>query len=105
VHQKISNQEYRQFLKLNSFLYSLIGSSARSRVYEDSIHWLTKAGIVLRCDKVNEVRNPVEFFKDNLSFKIYMSDVGLLSFKLGSYPARCFKIYMSDVGLLSAKRV
>lgn len=64
------------------FQYSTIGSKARSRVYEDSIHWLTKAGIVLRCDKVNEVKNPAEFFKDNLSFKIYLSDVGLLAAKM-----------------------
>ena len=82
-HEATYNSVPSQLAKENKkFQYRLIGSNARSRVYEDSIHWLTKAGITLRCDKVNEVKNPVEFFKDNLSFKIYMSDVGLLSAKM-----------------------
>ena len=87
-HEATYNSVPSQLAKENKkFQYSLIGSNARSRVYEDSIHWLTKAGIVLRCDKVNEVKNPVEFFKDNLSFKIYMSDVGLLSAKMMLSPS------------------
>ena len=82
-HEATYNSVPSQLAKENKkFQYSLIGSNARSRVYEDSIHWLTKAGVVLRCDKVNEVKNPVEFFKDNLSFKIYLSDVGLLSARM-----------------------
>ena len=87
-HEATYNSVPSQLAKENKkFQYSLIGSNARSRVYEDSIHWLTKSGIVLRCDKVNEVKNPVEFFKDNLSFKIYMSDVGLLSAKMMLSPS------------------
>lgn len=64
------------------FQYNLIRSGARSRQYENSIQWLTKAGIVLRCEKINEGKTPIEFYKDNLSFKIYMSDVGLLTAKM-----------------------
>ena len=87
-HEATYNSVPSQLAKENKkFQYCLIGSNARSRVYEDSIHWLVKAGIVLRCDKVNEVKNPVEFFKDNLSFKIYMSDVGLLSAKMMLSPS------------------
>ncbi len=69
------------------FQYSLIGSGARGRQYEDSIHWLTKAGIALKCEKANEGKTPVEFYKDSLSFKIYMSDVGLLMSKMTVPPA------------------
>lgn len=64
------------------FQYNLIRSGARSRQYEDSIQWLTQAGVVLKCEKINEGKTPIEFYKDSLSFKIYMSDVGLLTAKL-----------------------
>lgn len=69
------------------FQYKLIRSGARSRQYEDSIHWLTKAGVVLKCEKINEGKTPIEFYKDSLSFKIYMSDVGLLTAKMMVPPA------------------
>ena len=64
------------------FQYRLLGENARSRVYEDSVRWLIKSGIVLVCYKAKEGKTPVEFYKDILSYKIYMSDVGLLTAKL-----------------------
>lgn len=69
------------------FQYKLIGSGARGRQFEDSIRWLVKAGIVLKCDKANEGKTPIEFYKDDSSFKIYMSDVGLLTAKMTVPPA------------------
>ncbi len=63
------------------FQYRLIGSNARSREYEGSIDWLYKAGVVLKCEKVNAGKVPLEFYKDITSFKIYFSDVGLLAAK------------------------
>lgn len=63
------------------FQYRLIGSNARSREYEGSIDWLYKAGVVLKCEKVNKGKVPLEFYKDITSFKIYFSDVGLLAAK------------------------
>lgn len=82
-HEAAFNSVPSQLAKENKkFQYSLIGSTARSRQYEDSIHWLTKAGVVIKCEKANEGKIPIEFYKDNLSFKIYMSDVGLLTAKM-----------------------
>lgn len=69
------------------FQYSLIRSGARGRQYEDSVQWLTQAGVVLKCEKINEGKTPVEFYKDAMSFKIYMSDIGLLTAKLMVPPA------------------
>jgi len=87
-HEATFNSVPSQLAKENKkFQYSLIGSSARSRQYEDSIHWLTKAGVVLKCEKAKEGKTPIEFYKDNLSFKIYMSDVGLLTAKMMVPPA------------------
>lgn len=69
------------------FQYNLIRSGARGRQYEDSVQWLTQAGVVLKCEKINEGKTPIEFYKDTLIFKIYMSDIGLLTAKLMVPPA------------------
>lgn len=61
------------------FLYSLIGSGARARTYEDAIEWLKTAGVVYKCNKVTEGTLPLKIHEDFLSFKMYMNDVGLLT--------------------------
>lgn len=77
------------------FVYKLIGTGARSSKYEESIHWLTKAGVVLKCEKINEGKVPLEFYKDATSFKLYASDVGLLGAKM-NLP---YASVLSDVNL------
>ncbi len=81
-NEAVFNSIPSQLAKENKkFQYRLIGENARSRNYEDAVRWLIKSGIVLVCYKAKEGKTPVEFYKDNLSYKIYMSDVGLLSAK------------------------
>ena len=82
-NETVYNSIPAQLAKENKkFQYRLIGENARSRIYEDSVRWLIKSGIVLACYKAKEGKTPVEFYKDILSYKIYMSDVGLLTAKL-----------------------
>lgn len=66
----------------HKFQYSLIGSGARARDYESAIDWLTTAGVVYRCNKVKEGYYPIKTYEDFTSYKIYMSDVGLLACSL-----------------------
>ena len=61
------------------FQYKLIGSGARASTYESSIEWLKTAGIVYKCNKAKEGFLPLKVYEDLLSYKIYMSDVGLLA--------------------------
>lgn len=65
------------------FQYKLIGSGARASVYESSIDWLVTSGIVYKCNKTKSGIMPLKINEDLLSYKIYMSDVGLLSNSLG----------------------
>lgn len=65
------------------FQYKLIGSGARASTYESSIEWLVTAGIVYKCNKTKSGLMPLKISEDFLSYKIYMSDVGLLSNSLG----------------------
>ena len=71
-----------QLAKENSkFMYSVIGSSARAKDYESALQWLIAAGVVIKCNKVTEGNLPLKIYEDALSFKMYYSDVGLLSMK------------------------
>ncbi len=63
------------------FQYSIIGSNARASSYEVGLHWLTSAGLVIKCKKAREGKLPLAFYEDRLSYKIYMSDIGLLNAK------------------------
>ena len=65
------------------FQYKLIGSGARASTYETSIEWLVTAGIVYKCNKTKSGFMPLKINEDLLSYKIYMSDIGLLSNSLG----------------------
>jgi len=71
-----------QLAKENTkFQYSVIGSRARAVSYEDSLKWLISAGLVLKCQRVTEGEMPLAAFVDMNSYKVYMSDVGLLNAK------------------------
>ena len=68
------------------FQFNIIRSGARSKDFADSIIWLEKANIVIKVPKTNEGKMPLAGYEDLLSFKIYLSDVGLLAAK-SSLPA------------------
>lgn len=68
------------------FQYKLIKSGARAYEYETAINWLNASGIIVHCTKVREGKLPLSAFIDAESFKIYMSDVGLLCNKFGIPP-------------------
>lgn len=70
----------------NKFQYNLIKSGARASAYEFSMEWLKKAGIVIQCVKTLEGKMPLEFYKDATAYKIYMSDVGMLTAKSNYSP-------------------
>jgi len=63
------------------FQYSMIKSGARASTYETGLHWLTSAGLVIKCHKVREGKYPLAPFVDMTAYKIYMNDVGLLNAK------------------------
>lgn len=65
------------------FQYKLIKSGARAYEYETAINWLNASGIINQCTKIKEGKLPLLAFIEPESFKIYMSDVGLLCNKFG----------------------
>ena len=71
-----------QLSKKNTrFQYKLIKKGARAAEFENAVEWLVLSGIVSQIYKVEQIKKPLENYRDIDSFKIYVSDVGLLCAK------------------------
>ena len=84
-----------QLSKKNTrFQYKLIKKGARAAEFENAVEWLALSGIVSQVCKVEQIKKPLENYRDIDSFKIYVSDVGLLCAKKDLLPQDV--LYMSD---------
>ncbi len=71
-----------QLSKKNTrFQYKLIKKGGRASEFENAIEWLNLSGIVSQIYKVENIMKPLENYKNIDSFKIYVSDLGLLCAK------------------------
>lgn len=63
----------------NKFRYSNVSKDARAREYATAIDWLEASNMVLRCKAIKTPEIPLEGFVDVDTFKLYLSDVGILN--------------------------
>ena len=71
-----------QLSKTNTrFQYKLIKKGGRANEFENAIEWLCLSGIASKVYKVEQIKKPLENYKDIDAFKIYVSDLGLLCAK------------------------
>ena len=63
------------------FQYKSIAKGARASLFGESIDWLIKAGVVIKSERISAGNLPPGITKDLSAFKLYMSDVGLVSYK------------------------
>ena len=63
------------------FQYKVIKSGAKANQYETPIDWLKSSGIIIKCHKITEGNLPLKAYCDFSSFKLYLTDVGLLTSK------------------------
>ena len=71
-----------QLSKKNTrFQYKLIKKGGRASEFENAIEWLYLSGIVSQVYKVEQIKKPLENYRDIDAFKIYVSDLGLLCAK------------------------
>ena len=75
IYNSISTQLSREN---NNFKYSLVDKDARRIRYEDSLNWLITSNMVLPCYLLDKNELPLNAFKNDEIFKLYLSDVGLL---------------------------
>ena len=65
------------------FQYKVVQKGGSASLFGASIEWLNLAGIVLKCQRVNQALEPIAVYADLSAFKLYMGDVGLLTMKSG----------------------
>jgi len=65
------------------FQYKLAQRGGTANIFGAAIEWLEFAGIVLKCERIEQGFMPISVYRDLTSFKLYMSDVGLLTMKSG----------------------
>lgn len=71
-----------QLSKQNTrFQYKLIKKGGRASEFENAIEWLCVSGIVSQVYKVEQIKKPLENYRNIDAFKIYVSDLGLLCAK------------------------
>ena len=67
--------------KHTRFQYKLIKKGGRASEFENAIEWLCLSGIVSQVYKAEQIKKPLENYRDIDAFKIYVSDLGLLCAK------------------------
>ena len=65
------------------FQYKVVQRGGSANLFGASLDWLEQAGIILKCKKTEHGYDPIAVYEDLASFKVYMSDVGLLVAKSG----------------------
>ena len=60
-------------------IYAKINKNARSRDYETALDWLLSSNLVLKCNLVDRVESPLKGFMNANMFKLYFSDVAILT--------------------------
>ena len=84
-----------QLSKKNTrFQYKLIKKGGRAAEFENAIEWLCLSGIASQVYKLEQIKKPLENYRDIDSFKIYVSDTGLLCAKKDLHASDI--LYMSD---------
>lgn len=65
------------------FQYKVVQRGGSSSIFGESIEWLNFAGVVIKCQRIEQAFEPIAVYSDLSSFKLYMGDVGLLVMKSG----------------------
>ena len=73
------------------FRYKLVEEKANKQKFETAIEWLIQAGLALFCPLVSNPVRPLKSDKNDKSFKLYLSDVGLLVHLAGIKPFDIFQ--------------
>ncbi len=76
LYKNIGPQLSNENLKFN---YSNIEEHAKKSKYESSLDWLVASNLVLKCNDVKVPDVPINVYKEENIFKLYLSDVGILN--------------------------
>lgn len=78
--EKVYKSIPSQLAKENkNFKYNFVEETGRKRKYESSIDWLVASKMILIDYNVKRVEIPLKVYIDENAFKLYLSDVGILT--------------------------
>lgn len=69
------------------FLFGRVREGARSKDFEEALVWLSQAALIHKVPRVTKPGVPLSAYDDHKSFKVFLSDVGLLGAMSGLEPA------------------
>lgn len=87
MRQKISDCYHsipRQLAKkYTKFQYKVVSREGNARRYENCLNWLVDAGMIAMCVNVSTPRFPLAAYEKPEQFKVYITDIGLLTSMYG----------------------
>ena len=65
------------------FKYASVAPGGSSRKFAGAIDWLRESALALQCFNTTDTRIPLSVYRKGESFKLYLSDVGILTSMMG----------------------
>jgi len=79
IHQIYRTMPAQLAKPQTKFMYKMVEQGSNAEKYQTAIEWLLEANMLLRCSLVNNIQAPLSAFVVENFFKLYLSDVGLLT--------------------------
>ena len=79
IHQIYRTMPAQLAKPQTKFMYKIVEQGSNAEKYQTAIEWLLEANMLLRCSLVNNIQSPLSAFVVENYFKLYLSDVGLLT--------------------------
>jgi predicted AAA+ superfamily ATPase len=79
IHQIYRTMPMQLAKPQTKFMYKVVEQGSNAEKYQTSIEWLLEANMLLRCSLINNIQSPLSAFVVENFFKLYLSDVGLLT--------------------------
>ena len=80
VYKNIPSQLAKENKK---FQYSALEKGSDKRKFQSAIEWLVSSNLVYQCKCVNKIEIPLNVYEDENTFKLYLSDIGILTLMSG----------------------
>lgn len=75
------------------FQFASVGRGARASTFKNAVDWLEKAGLVLKVYNTKAIEVPLTANADDSSYKLFLSDVGLL---MACFPLSTLQSFLND---------
>jgi len=79
IHQIYRTMPAQLAKQQTKFMYKIVEQGSNAEKYQTAIEWLLEANMLIRCSLINNIQSPLSAFVVENFFKLYLSDVGLLT--------------------------